>query len=254
MALIGANGGLIGTQRSTNSSTAPGLWTANEQVLLRRAAIWPLSSDPNFSSVSLLLHMDGSNNSTTFTDNGPGSVTVTAGGNAKVSTTQSKFGGASAAFDGSGDYLSCTLDAIGTDDFTIETWVRMSTFANYRMLYETRTSDGDTAGFVWGVNSSGQLFIYLGGFVFTTGTLSTNTWAHVALTRASGTWRMFVDGTLQSGTYSNSGNLTRTAVRIGMDWNTLYGVDGYLDDYRITKGIARYTANFTPPTAPFFDA
>lgn len=249
--MIGLNGGLLGAQRSTNSGTAPGVWTVNEQVLLRRANVWPRTDDPNYSSVSLLLHMDGSDNSTTFTDSGPGTVTVTASGNAKVSTTQSKFGGASAAFDGSGDYLSCTLGALGTNDFTIETWVRMSTFANYRMLYETRTSDGDTSGFVWGVNSSGQLFIYLGGFVFTTGTLSANTWAHVALTRASGTWRMFVDGALQSGTYSNSGNLTRTAVRIAMDWNTLYGVNGYLDDYRITNGVARYTASFTAPTTAF---
>ena len=249
MPLIGANGGLLGSQRSTNTSTAPGLWTPNEQVLLRRANTWVRTDDPYYSNVSLLLHMDGSNNSTTFTDSGPSAVSVTAIGNAAISTTQSKFGGASGAFDGSGDYLSCTLGAFGANDFTIETWVRMTSFANYRMLYDSRTGDGDTSGFTWSVNSSGQLFLFLGTFVLTAGTLTTNTWSHVALTRASGTWRMFLDGTLLTGTYSNAGNITRTAVRIGMDWATLYGTNGYLDDYRITNGVARYTASFTAPTS-----
>ena len=249
--MIGLNGGLIGSRRTTTTTTGSGLWEPKEQVLLKRANLWPRTDDPDYNSVSLALHLDGSNGGTTFTDAGPANVTVTASGNVQISTAQSKFGDASAVFDGSGDYLSCTLSAFGTNDFTIETWVRMTTFANYRMLYESRTSDGDTAGFVWGVNSSGQLFVYLDSFVLTTGTLSATTWAHVALTRASGIWRIFVDGALQSGTYSNSANLTRTAVRIGMDWNTLYGVNGYLDDYRITNGVARYTASFTAPTAAF---
>ena len=230
--MIGFNGGLLGSQRTTTTSAGIGVWTANEQVLLRRVNTWPRTDDPYLANVSLLLHMNGSNNSTVFADSGPGAATVTTIGDAKISTTQSKFGGASGAFDGSGDYLSCTLGAIGTNDFTIETYVRMTSFANYRMLYDTRASDGDTAGFVWGVNSSGQLFVYLGSFVLTTGTLTVNTWSHVALTRASGTWRIFVDGALQAGSYSNSGNLTRTAVRIGMDWATLYGVNGFLDEYR----------------------
>ena len=251
--MIGLNGGLLGSQRTTTTSAGPGVWTANEQVLLRRSNTWPRtdSDDPYFSSVSLLLHMNGSNNSTTFTDSSLGAITVTANGDAKISTAQSKFGGASGAFDGAGDYLSCSLNAFSTNDFTIETWVRMNSFANYRMLYDSRTSDGDNSGFVWGVNGSGTLFVYLGSFVLVTGTLSTGTWAHVALTRASGTWRIFIDGALQTGTYSNSGDLTRTATRVGMDWATLYGVDGYLDDFRITNGVARYTTSFTAPTTAF---
>jgi len=86
-------------------------------------------SDTYYSNVSLLLHCDGSNGSTTFTDNSPSPKTVTANGNASVSTAQSKFGGASAVFDGTGDYLS--LDgssgfAFGTGDFTIEFWLSPS--------------------------------------------------------------------------------------------------------------------------------
>lgn len=214
----------------------------------------PPVTDPFFSSVSLLMHMDGTNGSTTFTDSSPNGLTVTANGNAQISTAQSKWGVASGYFDGSGDYLSCACNAFGTNNFTIEAFVRMSSFANYRVIYDTRVSDGDTSGFVWGVNNSGQLYVYLNNFVLVTGTLSLNTWAHVALTRASGTWRIFIDGVVQSGTYSNTNNLTRTNTRIGMDWETLYGMHGYIDDLRITTGVARYTSGFTPPAAPFPDA
>jgi hypothetical protein len=248
--MLGFNGGLMGVRRTPTTNTAPGLWFQNEQSVARRAAIWPTTGDAYWNDVSLLLHMDGSNGSTTFTDNSSNTVSVTANGNAQISTAQSKFGGASGYFDGSGDYLSCTLGSLGTSDFTIEAWVRFASFANYRMIYDSRTSDNDTSGFVLGVNSGGQIFLFLNTFQITTGTLSLNTWAHVALTRAAGTWSIFVDGTLQTGTYSNSGNLSNTAVRIGMDWNTLYGMDGYFDEYRITT-VARYTANFTAPTAPF---
>jgi hypothetical protein len=85
-------------------------------------------SDPDFANVSLLLHMDGSNGSTTFPDSSSNGLTVTRYGNAQISTAQSKFGGASAYFDGAGDYLELPNPntAIGAvaGDFTIECWVR----------------------------------------------------------------------------------------------------------------------------------
>lgn len=249
--MLGFNGGLMGVQRTPTTGTASGLWFQNEQSVARRANIWPTTGDLYWANVSLLLHMDGSNGSTTFTDSSSNAFSVTANGDAQISTAQSKFGGASGYFDGTGDYLTVSPEALTNSDFCIECWLYIASLINYRMIYETRTADGDTSGFVFGVNSSGQLFVYLGGFVLTTGTITVNTWTHVALTRSSGTWRIFIDGTLQTGTYNNSGSLTRTAVRIGMDWNTLYPMSGYLDDFRITKGVARYTANFTPPTAAF---
>ena len=213
----------------------------------------PVPNDSSFAFNSLLLHGDGTNGSTVITDSSGSPKTVTAVGNAQISTAQSKFGGASIAFDGTGDYLSTTLPAFGVNDFTIESWVRFTSFANFRVIYDSRTNDNDILGFVLGANAAGQLYIYRGGFALITGALSLNTWTHVALTRASGVWRIFVDGTLQAGTYTSFGNLTRTVARLGMDWATLYGMNGYFDDYRITNNVARYTANFTPPTAPFPD-
>jgi hypothetical protein len=224
-----------------------------ESTRLTLAKGQPFPNDPYFAFNSLLLHGNGTNGSTVITDSSGSPKTVTAVGNAQISTAQSKFGGASIAFDGAGDYLSTTLPAFGVNDFTIELWVRFSSFVNYRMFFDTRAGDSDLLGFVWGTNAAGQLFIYRSGFVLTTGALSLNTWTHVALTRASGVWRIFVDGTLQAGTYTSFGDLTRTVARIGMDWATLYGMNGYIDDLRITKDIARYTSNFTPPTAPFPD-
>ena len=84
------------------------------------------NGDPFYSAVSMLLPMDGTNGSTTFTDSSLNAITVTAVGNAQVSTTQAKYGGASAYFDGSGDYLDTAgtgiATAFGTGDFTIEFW------------------------------------------------------------------------------------------------------------------------------------
>lgn len=225
--------------------------TEPTRLVLKKDSV--AATDTNIREVSLLLHGNGTNGSTTITDSSLTPKTVTAVGNAQISTVQSKFGGASILFDGTGDYLSTTLPVFGVNDFTIESWVRFTSFADYRMFYDSRINDPDSLGFVWGANAAGQLFIYQGSFVLTTGTLSLNTWTHVALTRASGVWRIFVNGTLQAGTYTSFGNLSRTVARIGMDWATLYGMNGYFDDYRITNDVARYTSNFTPPTLTFPD-
>lgn len=255
--MIGLNSGLLGVRRVPTTGSASGLWALNEQVLAQRANIWPLEPilDPDFASVSLLLHMDGANDSTTFTDSSSSARTVTAVGNAKISTAQSKFGGASGLFDGSGDYCTVTTSAFGTNDFTIEAWIRPSGFNDYNYIYDSKTSDADTTGFGWGFNSAGGLFVYADdNFRLQVGTVSTNTWTHVALSRSSGTWRHFVNGVVQGLTYSNSSNFTRTFTRIGSVWFDAYYINGYMDDLRITNGVARYTASFTPPAAAFPNA
>jgi hypothetical protein len=87
-------------------------------------------TDPYFSNVSLLLHGDGTNGSTTIVDSSASPKTLTAFGNAQISTAQSKFGGSSIAFDGTGDYLSISSSndlTLGTSDFTLETWARLAT-------------------------------------------------------------------------------------------------------------------------------
>jgi len=182
-------------------------------------------------------------------------------GNAQVSTTQAKFGTTSMAFDGTGDYLltrvaTPDLYAFGTGDFTIEFWLYANTVSPaLQVIYDGRpgviTATAPTIYL-----STSQLRYYFNGSDRITGsTLSINTWYHIALSRASGSTKLFVNGTQSGSTYTDSNTYTNTANRpsIGGDGSSLGTnvLNGYIDDLRITKGYARYTANFTAPTAEF---
>ena len=221
---------------------------------LALAAPAPVSaggSDALFSSVSLLLHMNGTNGSTTFTDNSSNAHTITAYGDAQISTAQSKFGGASGAFDGTGDYLmppaSSTL-AMGTGNFTIETWVRFNNFSALQAVFSYGTTQLNIYA-----NTSSKLLAYVNGTaVGAVTTLSANTWYHVALCRSGSTVRFFINGT-QEGSTTSSTNFTNNQMYIGRRSDGTYQLNGYLDELRVTKA-ARYTAAFTAPTAPFPDS
>jgi hypothetical protein len=216
-------------------------------------------NDPYFASTSLLLHMNGSNNSTTFTDSSLNALAVTANGNAQISTAQSMFGGASAAFDGTGDYLSIahnSIFSIESGDFTAEAWVYRNTSGAIQNILNKRVST-PASGYGWRINANNTLqYFFLGGSSITsTSTVGTGTWIHVAVTRSGNTVRQFINGTLDATTVTFSNGTSNTQeMRIGVDELAADGLNGYIDDLRITKGIARYTANFTPPAAPFPDA
>ena len=217
--------------------------------------------DPQFGSVTLLLHGNGTNGSTTITDNSPNTKTISRFGNTQISTAQSKFGGASIAFDGSGDYLKTQLSSdfnMFQQNFTAEFWVYFNAVTGTpHILNMGGSSEYDAGGraTVW-VNSS--LFLLLstnGGGITGATTLAVNTWYHVALTKASGTWQLWLNGVSQ-GTTASTVFPTSSLQEIGIGsqhYQTNNFFNGYIDDLRITKGVARYTANFTPPAAPFPD-
>lgn len=208
-------------------------------------------TDAYFSSVSLLLHMDGTNGSTTFTDNSNNAHTVTAYGDAQISTAQSKWGGASGAFDGTGDYLmppaSSTL-AMGTSSFTIEAWVRFNNLTGSQAIYAYST----TQNVIY--LSGSKINAYINGYVIGgVTTLSANTWYHVAVCKSGNTSYLFLNGA-QEKTYSTGSiNLTNNQMYIGRRSDGTWQLNGYIDDLRVTK-VARYTAAFTPPSAPFPDS
>jgi hypothetical protein len=218
------------------------------------------SVDPNFANVSLLLHMDGSNGSTTFTDSSSAARTITQSGNAQISTVQSKFGGSSGVFDGTGDYLSVAdtnaLD-MGTGDFSIEFWFYWN--ASQTVSFPRLLSKGvyATAGTLEiCINpANGNVFALYGSNATAIGfggATTSNTWHNFVMTRSGTTLRGFVNG-IQGGSspYTVSENFNNaTALRIGSSQNN-EAFNGYIDELRITKGVARYTANFTPPTAAF---
>jgi hypothetical protein len=267
--MIGLNAGLIGSARTSRRGAAVGLWTPNEQVIYQRQNIW--IGDASFDNVSLLLHMNGSNGSTTFTDSSKNALAVTANGNAQISTAQNKFGGASAIFDGTGDYLTSPSNAIFDlgANYTIEFWVYPNSTASnfgliHRGFYNTATNVWTGLAFSIRCVGSNTLRFYFYGtlnsneqFIDVSAALSTNAWSHVAMVRSGTTGYVFINGT-QSGTITNLNTPAASSetLRIGR-WDYSAGnedFNGYIDDIRITKGTARYTANFTAPAAPFPDS
>lgn len=208
--------------------------------------------DPVFNNISLLLHGNGTNGSTTITDSSPTPKTVTAVGNAQISTAQSKFGGSSIALDGTGDRLTIPSISIATaEDFALETFLYKTARDDSGYSNIFASSGGAQIGYDFTTN--GSIFMYIaGGFaVSATGTaVPTNSWSHVAYTRQGSTYRVFVDGVLQG---TGTGTSAFSIDTLGSSNGGSQDVNGYIDELRITKGVARYTSNFTPPTAPFPD-
>ncbi len=251
--MLGFNGGLMGVRRTPTTSEATGLWFQNEQSIAKRAAIWPVAGgDPYWTSVSLLLHMDGSNGSTTFTDSSNNILTVTAYGNAQVTTTDPKFGTGALTLDGSGDYLTVGSNSalsFGSGDWTIECFVYLNSGNSNIGLFTFGTSYPSTD---LGVSVTGSTYTLIGagtgGTSLGSGTLST--WQHFALCRSGSNLRAFLDGTQLGSTQSGQGSSYDT-LQIGYYYSSAFAINAKIDEFRVTKGVARYTANFTAPTAAF---
>lgn len=220
-----------------------------------------VGGDPYFSNVKLLLHMDGANGSTVITDSSPLPKTVSRFGDTKISTAQSKFGGASCGFDGSGDYLTVpagTDFAFGTADFTVEMWFNPSTVSIYHALFYT--GQYETNQLSLRVTNEGKLqsFIHdsLNTYGLQTGSrrLVAGAWHHIAVCSASGVIKVFLNGLEETSAANPQAITSTTAVYIGAQYiggNLVIFPNGYIDELRVTKGVARYTSNFTPPNTPF---
>jgi hypothetical protein len=219
------------------------------------------------SYTKLLLHMDGGNGSTTFTDSSSSLTpkTVTANGQVYTDTRQSKFGGSSGLFDGTGDYITYADSAdwtYSTNPFTIDFWVRFNDLTNNQGFYEQRADSSNYFAIAWQQSTSRVYFDYTvsaGGELraYSAWTPSTNTWYHVAIIRNGATSLLLgIDGTVTAMTvyYDLGGNLNdiSAVLKIGDATGTYsYGVNGWLDEFRVSKGIARWTANFEAPTMPY---
>ena len=213
------------------------------------------TTDEYFGDVSLLLYGDGTNGSTAIVDSSTNNHAITVNGDAQISTAQSKFGGSSMKFDGTGDYLTLPSDSsldISTGAYTVELWIYFesapstniilgfagtSTTGNAQLLYSS-------SNLVWQTRGTGT---YQTAYSWTP---STSTWYHLAVSwNGTNNLRMFIDGQLVA-TNTVSPAINQNGLNIG-GASDGYGTHGYIDDLRITKGVARYTSNFTPPTASF---
>ena len=176
-------------------------------------------------------------------------------GNAQISTSVKKFGTGSMAFDGSTSNRirppASDLYAFGTGNFTVEAWVYVTNLSTENFVFDTRSS-ASTAGMGFSLQPSTGKLRYSGNAnnVLTTTGVSANTWTHVAWVRNGSTITGYING-VSGGSASNSDNLTQTNGEVGNVPFSSVGTNMYIDDLRITKGVARYTANFTAPTAPF---
>ena len=161
-------------------------------------------------------------------------------------------------FDGNGDWVIVSDNSpdfgFGTGDFTMECWINPTT-AGIQDVFST-LSNLNTAPHLY-VDSSSQLVYYhTGSARITGGTITINQWHHIAVCRASNSTKLFLNGSQVGSTYSDTNNYgTSNPCVIGSFYNngSIVGgansMQGYIQDARVTKGLARYTANFTPPTA-----
>lgn len=222
------------------------------------------------SGTALLLHFDGTNGSTTFTDSSANSLAVTADSSATISTAQHKFGGASGYFDTTAGGLTVagaeSLQFSGTPTFTIEAWIRpnaeqaggsvgggnaggivssrnSAVYANYELSIRAdlglRVFASDFPGNWAYIGSSSSL-------------LAADQWSHVALVCDGGTLNLYVNGVLDetvAGAAVSFGGYGDGVVYIAQGGDGVFY--GYIDELRIVNGTAVYTDDFTPPTAPF---
>lgn len=242
-----------------------------QQALLASAGTSGPATDPYFSSVKLLLHCDGTNGSTTFTDSSPAAKTVTANGNAQISTTNPKFGTGRCELDGANDYLSL-VDSndwnFDNNDFTVEMWIYPDTVASQQFLVSQFESSGgadSNSNFMLTLLASGQIQ-FVGYNIATpyvatsaTGVVSASTWQHVALVRDGGTIRIYVGGVQVATTTISTVTLNNSTCPLlfGVRFTDLtFDYDGGYDDIRITKGVCRYPSGttFTVPSAAFPDS
>jgi hypothetical protein len=213
--------------------------------------------DPLINNVSLLLHGNGTNGSTTITDNSPSPKTVTAVGNAQISTAQSKFGGASISFDGSGDalrYASNEAFGWGIGDFTVEFWLYYQGGNGY-VFFWIQTPPASPPYLGYGLNvGTKQPWLWNDGNVLTASTsITNNTWQHHAVVGSGGTVSIYLNGPSIGSTVFAADLAALKPFSIGDNGSSTQSANGYIDDFRITKGVVRFIANFTPPTAPFPD-
>ncbi len=186
-------------------------------------------------------------------------------GNAQISATQSKFGGTSIYLDGTGDWLVTPNRAnlnFSFVDFTVEAWVYTSSTSQQCVIGAIQNTNG-AGSWMWTLNyNSNKLRFfcrYNAGTVLdyqaNAGSFPTNTWTHIAVTRNGANLRMFINGTQVGTTNTTLSTLTidnaSANYRVGSTTDNALAFNGYINDLRVTKGYARYTANFTPPTGAF---
>jgi len=209
--------------------------------------------DVYFPQTKLLLPFNGTNGATATSDLSNSNIPITFNTSDTISTAQSKFGGSSAYVTNNIEAASSDGFNMGTGEFTYEGWFYLTSLSTSFSFFDQWAADASGNFQIWhSTAAAGKIRWYYSGnsLLESTTTLSINQWYHLAFVRSSGVLKMYINGTADASTLSFSSQYGKTG-SLWMGWQHTNSAGTplyYIDDIRVTKGIARYTANFTPPT------
>jgi hypothetical protein len=219
----------------------------------RKTSSAPPSSDPHWNNVVLYLKGDGADGSTNIIDSSNSNKTIIRNGNPTISTTQSKYGGSSISnIPASSSLLvetSSDFDFTGTD-YTIELWCYPTGLSSYQCIFTNTTQANN--GMILYTSGLNNLRLWIANQVVELASISgNNQWYHIALVGQNSTnaHKIYVNGILKLTNTKIMNAGTSTPFYVGRTpLTTLYRFPAYIDSLRVTKGVARYTANFNPET------
>ena len=239
------------------------------------AGVPATAPDSSFNNIGLLLHMDGSSGATSFVDSSSHAYQPSHVVNLTTDAANARFGSASGNFTGGYLWYAASPDFdMGGGNFTVETWAKFNSASSGQRVYLLSQSESNGANWTFyiskgtgntlgaGINTDAGAFSLAG-----TAAIVPNTWYHLALVRSGSTLSPWRNGVLEAST-SVSGTIPTRTTHLGIGvvgeyapgsggaYGGAYGTAmmGWLDDLRITKGVARYTGPFTVPSAPFGDS
>lgn len=210
-------------------------------------------------NTSLLLHCDGVDTATTFTDSSANAFTPTRSGNTQIDTAQFKYGTASILFDGSGDFLTYGAQsafAFGTGDFTIHFDYRPNAVGTLQYLFDCRpaSTNGLYPTIYKETDNKIKFFVSNAVQITSTTALAVATWYHIAVVRKSGVTKLYINGIQEGISYTDTNNYIVGASRpiLGASGNATGtgNLNGWIDELHVIKGVAAWSANFLPPGGP----
>lgn len=211
-------------------------------------------TDPYAANVTCLIHFENSGSLTSFQDEIGNTFTAT--GSPTLDLTKAKFGSGSLSLNGS-SYLSASAAAafgFGAGDYTIECWINQASQTTDRTIFDNRVSSAvGVAIYSSTATDPNKLSVASNSAVIATSssTIPAGQWVHITVQRASNTITGYINGTSVCTVTDSRTYATSNAVQIGAGTGPGQYFNGNIDELRITKGVARYSGNFTPDTVPF---
>ena len=252
-----SNRSFIGTQSYSEGTNTRSFYGYMSDIRITTSAVYTSDFTPPTAPLTAITNTSLLLNGTdaAIIDKSQRIKSITLNGDVKSSTTQSKYLTSSMYFDGTGDYLqmdSQSVQDFRDTDFTAEGWIYLlDNNALYTVVDARPSTLTSASGWSVAVSTSGQLYVYSGGFLITgaSNAVTPNNWHHWAYTRENGTHKLFLNGTQTGSSSTASRDYTAQLFRIGASGTGGEVFKGYQSDVRITKGLARYTSNFTVPSA-----